>query len=392
MLLYLTSIYMKTIQVFARLICLLLLSFCNKVNAQAPQTEAKIDSLMQQYKMVGLSVAVVKKGQIIYTHSFGLKNIAAATALTDSNLFRIASISKSFSATAIMQLVQAKKLSLNDDVSQLIGFPVRNPKFPQKVITLKMLMSHTSSINDSQGYFTYDSINPAKSANWAKCYNDYAPGAGYQYCNYNYNMIGGIIEKASGQRFDQYIKTHILDPLNLYAGYEVAALDSSRFATLYEYDSAASTFTAADDAYRQNRDRINNYVMGVSTPVFSPTGGMKISAADLAKYMTMHMYYGTYEGTKIISRKSAKTMQRKVSDGDGGYGLAIETKKDLIPGKTMKGHTGSAYGLYSIMFFQPEEKFGIVAITNGMRPVIDDGYNEVTKAIVNILYDGLIKK
>ena len=382
---------MKTLQLFVRLLCLLLLCFYNKANAQVQPTETKIDSLMQQYKMVGLSVAVVKKGQIIYTHAFGLRNIETAAPLTDSSIFRIASISKSFSATAIMQLVQAKKLSLNDDVSKLIGFPVRNPKFSNKVITLKMLMSHTSSINDSRGYFTYDSINPAKSANSFLCYNNYAPGKGYQYCNYNFNMIGAIIEKASGERFDQYIKKHILDPLHLYAGYEVAALDSSKFATLYECDSVTKQYTAAD-AYAQNKNKINNYIMGESTPVFSPTGGMKISAADLAKYMMMHMNFGEYNGIRIMSKKSAKIMQRKVSDGDGGYGLAIETKKDLIPGKTMKGHTGSAYGLYSIMFFQPKEKFGIVAITNGMNLVIDDGYNDVTKAIVNILYDGLIKE
>ena len=383
--------YMKPLQTITILIYLLLPGLHNKANAQVQQTEARIDSLMQHYKMVGLSVAVVKKGRIIYTHAFGKKNIATGTPLTDSNMFRIASISKSFSATAIMQLVQAKKLSLDEDVSKLIGFRVRNPKFPGKVITLKMLMSHTSSLNDSRGYFTYDSINPLKSANWAECYNDYAPGAGYQYCNYNYNIIGGIIERASGERFDHYIKTHILDPLHLYAGYEVAALDSSRFATLYEYDSATKKYTAADDAYLQNTNIIDHYKMGISTPVFSPTGGMKISAPDLAKYMTMHMNYGEYKGTKIISRKSAQTMQRKVSDGDGGYGLAIETKDDLIPGKTMKGHTGSAYGLYSIMFWQPKEKFGIVAITNGMNLVVDDGYNEVTKAVVNILYEGLIK-
>ncbi len=206
---------MKPLQLSAQFLCLILLCSYSKANAQEQPTEARIDSLMQHYKMVGISVAVVKKEQIIYTHAFGLQNIATNTPLNDSSLFRIASISKSFSATAIMQLVQAKKLSLNDDVSKLIGFPVRNPKFPQKVITLRMLMSHTSSINDSQGYFTYDSINPAKSNNWAKCYNNYAPGEGYEYCNYNYNMVGAIIEKVFGERFDQYIKTHILDPSSL---------------------------------------------------------------------------------------------------------------------------------------------------------------------------------
>ena len=146
--------------------------------AQNEKAEQRIDSIMKQYKMVGLSVAVVKKGDIIYTHTFGLKNIEKQTALESDDIFRIGSISKSFSATAIMQLVEAKKLSLDDDVSKLIGFTVRNPKYPDKTITLKMLMSHTSSLNDMQGYFTLDSINPNKAANSAKCYNDYAPGTG----------------------------------------------------------------------------------------------------------------------------------------------------------------------------------------------------------------------
>ncbi len=360
--------------------------------SQNTKAELRIDGIMKQYNMVGLSVAVVKKGDIIYTHSFGLKNIASGAPLENSNIFRIASISKSFSATAIMQLVEAKKLSLDDDVSKLIGFTVRNPKYPDKVITLKMLMSHTSSLNDSQGYFTLDSINPSKTANWAKCYSDYAPGAGYAYCNLNYNMVGTIIERTSGERFDKYIKAHILDKLGLYGGYEVGALDSTRFATLYEYDTATKQFTVADGAYNPRKAEINNYVMGYSTPIFSPTGGMKISATDLAKYMTMHMYYGKYKGIRIISKKSSKIMQTKVSDGEGGYGLALLTTDSLINGERMTGHTGSAYGLYSMMFFQPQKKFGIVAITNGCNIVYDTGFNPVLKAIENVLYEEMINR
>ena len=164
---------------------------------------------MQQSKMTGLSVAVVKDNKIIYTHSFGLKDVESNTPLTDDCIFRIASISKSFTATSIMQLVQAKKLSLHDDVSKLVGFTIRNPKFPDKVITLKMILSHQSSINDSEGYFTLDAINPGKNPNWQKCYNDYAPGTKYEYCNLNFNMAGTILEKYSGERFEP----HILDPL-----------------------------------------------------------------------------------------------------------------------------------------------------------------------------------
>lgn len=371
--------------------CLMVLIGCTCI-AQNTKAEMRIDSIMKVYKMVGLSVAVVKKGDLIYTHSFGLKNIATNTPLTDDNIFRIASISKSFSATAIMQLVEAKKLSLNDDVSNLIGFTVRNPKFPDKIITLKMLMSHTSSLNDSHGYFTLDSINPAKTSNWAKCYSSYAPGAGYAYCNLNYNMVGTIIERVSGERFDKYIKAHILDKLGLYGGYEVGALDSTKFATLYEYDSAAQKFMAADGAYNPRTAEINNYVMGYSTPIFSPTGGMKISAADLARYMTMHACYGKYKGTRIISKKSAKTMQTPVSGGEGGYGLALMTANNtIIPGEVMKGHTGSAYGLYSMMFFHPKKKFGIVAITNGCDVAYDSGFNPALKAVENVLYEEMIK-
>ena len=89
--------------------------------------------------------------------------------------------------------------------------------------------------------------------------------------------------------------------------------------------------------------------MGYSTPIFSPTGGMKISAPDLAAYMIMHMNQGKYKGKKIISKESARQMQTKLSDKEG-YGLALLKTDKLIAGKTMTGHTGSAYGLYSAMF------------------------------------------
>lgn len=358
--------------------------------AQMEKAEADIQSIMKKLDVVGLSVAVVKHNNIIYTHSFGLKDMESNTALTDKNIFRIASISKSFSATAIMQLIEAGKLSLSDDFSNLVGFKIRNPKYSETVITLKMVMSHTSSINDSQGYFNLDIINPDKNPGWAKCYNDYEPGKQYQYCNLNYNMVGTIIEKLSGERFDGYVKHHILSPLGLYGGYCVDSLDNALFATLYEYDSASKKFTPAPLAYAPRREEIKNYIMGYSTPVFSPTGGMKISATDLAKYMTMHMNKGKYKGARIISRKSARLMQTKISDEEG-YGLAIMNINDLIPGKILTGHTGSAYGLYSAMFFYPKKKFGFVVITNGCNPTYTNGIIDVLSTTIKILYDNLIK-
>jgi CubicO group peptidase (beta-lactamase class C family) len=253
-----------------------------------------------------------------------------------------------------------------------------------------MLLSHTSSLNDSEGYFTLDAINPAKNPNSDKVYNAYEPGKGYQYCNLNFNMVGTIIEKYSGERFDHYVKNHILDPLGLYGGYNVDELDQSRFATLYNYSRDSSKFIPSPAAYASRKTELATYQMGYSTPIFSPTGGMKISAPDLAKYMIMHMNYGKGEKAKIISKKSAKEMQTPLST-DENYGLALWKTDKLISSVELTGHTGSAYGLYSAMFFDPEKKYGFVVITNGCDPVEEEGYIRVIRQAVNVLYEEWIK-
>ncbi|MDQ8005805.1 MAG: serine hydrolase domain-containing protein [Pedobacter sp.] len=355
--------------------------------AQHEKTETEITEMMKRIDVAGLAVAVVKDNQIIYNHSFGKKSIENNTSLSNTDIFRIASISKSFAATSIMQLAEAKKLSLDDDFGDLVGFKIRNPKFPETVITLRMVLSHTSSINDSQGYFNLDVINPTKNENWAKCYTDKQPGTNYLYCNLNFNMVGAVIERITGQRFDSYVKQHILSPLNLYGGYCIDSLDNQRFVPLYEYENKSFKLAAA--AYAPRREELSKYQLGYSTPILSPTGGMKISAADLAKYMTMHMNYGKVGKVKIISKKSSKQMQTPLSDEEG-YGLALRVTEKLIDGKKLTGHTGSAYGLYSAMFFDPKEKFGIVVITNGTNPKGQDGYRAVIKESFNILYQNLI--
>jgi CubicO group peptidase (beta-lactamase class C family) len=196
-------------------------------------------------------------------------------------------------------------------------------------------------------------------------------------------MIGAVIERLSGERFDVYVRNHILCPLSLYGGYCVDSLDNSLFTTLYDYDSGR--LQASPMAYAPRRQEIANYVMGYTTPIFSPTGGMKISAKDLARYMIMHMNYGQMENVRIISKKSARTMQKAISKEDG-YGLALMNLDNLIPGKRMVGHTGSAYGLYSAMFFHPKERFGFVVITNGCNPSFTEGMNDVLRKTITSLY------
>lgn len=356
----------------------LLLPSCNQsdLSKRAARFESEMDSFRKEAKNIGMSVVFVRDNQIAYVHHFGLKNLLSGDSIDDQTLFRIASISKSFTATSLMQLVEQGVVTLQTDVSDLAGFTIRNPRYPDTVITLEMLLSHTSSLNDSQGYFTLDVINPEANPDWAKCYNDYAPGTGYEYCNLNFNLCGSFLEKLSGIRFDRYVVSHILRPLGLYGGYCVDSLDRTRFASLYEYDPEQDLFTCVDnEAYAPRSERVTNYRFGYDTPVFSPTGGMKLSAISLAKYMLMHMNYGiTPDSVRIISESSSRNMQTPRSD-DEHYGLALWQTDQYSPGVTLVGHTGGAYGMRSAMFFNPEKKYGFVVISNGAISRFEDDEN-----------------
>ncbi|MFD1165277.1 serine hydrolase domain-containing protein [Sphingobacterium daejeonense] len=381
----------KTKKGFKALILLIFAAiYSTGIYAQSATFESELKKITDKYDAVGLAVVVVKNGKPVYEKAFGYKDLETKEPLTTDNLFRIASISKSFSSTAIMQLVEAGKVSLDDDISDLIGFKVRNPKFPNTKITLEMMLSHRSSLNDSNGYFTLDVLDTTKTKDWQKSFNSYEPGTDYEYCNLNFNMIGAVLELLTNVRFDNYIKQQILNPLGLDAGYCVDSLDQRRIAKLYEKEDGK--YVEQKAAYNPRSEEIRNYTMGVSTPVFSPTGGMKISAHDLSKYMMMHMNYGKSGKTKIISKASSKKMQTGLSPKEN-YGLALLENDRLIPGEHMIGHTGSAYGLYSNMFFEPKKKFGFIVITNGCIPTLDRNEDiMMSKEVINLLYTDFIKK
>lgn len=354
-----------------------------------------LQQIMSETKAVGLAVAVVKDGKIIFLKSLGKKNLEDNIELGTKDIFRIASISKSFTATAIMQLKEQGKLKLDQDVSELIGFRVRNPKYPEIPITVKMLLSHSSSLCDSLGYFELDVVNPDKNPGYAKAYHYYAPGEKYDYCNLGFNILGTLVEKLSGERFDNYIHNHIIKPLGLYGNHNVDSLDASRFVTLYQDEAGVGKASPQPAAYRSRAAEIaSGYIMGYSTPLFSPTGGVKISAEDLAKYMIMHMNYGKKGSVRIISKKSSKLMQTPIIEASQwvGYGMALEQATNLISGETMVGHTGSAYGVYTAMFFNPEKKFGFVMMTNGCNSDYKDGWVVIDKEVINCLYRNFIKK
>ncbi len=354
------------------------------------QFNEEVKAIMERNNNVGLALVAVNNGEVVLNETYGVKNIETGEPIAKDDIFRIASISKSFCATAVMQLVEQGKLSLDQDVSELVGFEVRNPNFPDKVITVKMLLSHTASMSDANGYFTLNAINPDSSATWKQAWNSYAPETGYEYCNLGYNTLGTIVERVSGERYDQYIVNHILNPIGVYGGYEVLSLDSTKFVNIYTWDGEKNEYIHKPAAYAKRADEIANYVFGQSTPVFSPTGGLKISAQDLAQVMKMHMNLGTAEnGTQIISKESAEAMQSiiapKTDEGDA-YGFAIRTSNQLLDGHTMIGHTGSAYGVYTSMFWDKDRNFGFVVMTNGCNGRYDNNFMAIHRECVAAMH------
>ena len=369
-------------------------------SCSTPEKKAsrEISKFMEESGTIGLAVAVVKDNKVIYSRAFGKSNLEKDIPLKENDIFRIASISKSFTTTALLSLADNKKISLDQDAGDIVGFKIRNPQYPDVPVTIKMLLSHSSSINDSQGYFSLDILNPETNPDYAKCYNGYAPGTGYQYCNLGFNTLGAIVEKVSGVRFDKYVKQTILQPLSLQASFNVDDFPGNTFASLYAYDTTG--FKLSESAYLSRTEEIESesYIIGYSAPLFSATGGMKISATDLAHYLIVHMNYG-YDpdtGIRILSEENSRLMQTPVIEtvNKEYYCMGLNRTSTLIPGEVMTGHTGSAYGLFSAMYFEPEKKFGFVVITNGTTPEYGnyvDGFAPVQSGVVRLLYNAFIK-
>ena len=338
---------------------------------------------------------VVKNNNIVYKNIFGYNpdynDTTVRKPIPENGVYVIASISKTFVSTAIMQLVEKKKIKLEDDVNNYLSFNVRNPRYPKVPITIRMLLCHRSSLNDSQYDWTLRQINPKTGKRWKECYNDYPPGEDYKYCNLGYSLLGAIIENVTGVRFYDYVEKHITKPLGLYANYNLTKIDSNLLVKALLYDEEKKIFKKDNSIYNYSffKDKMQNYKLGYSVANFSPTGGLKISATDLAKYMIMHMNDGKYHGKRIISKRSELEM-RKPQMGNPDYGLAFSYYRGRIKGVTLNGMVGCAHGVHSSMLFNPKEKYGFIVICNGCTSGGSDGQRLNTE-IIQKLYKYIIE-
>jgi CubicO group peptidase (beta-lactamase class C family) len=326
-----------------------------------------------------------------------------------NTLYRIASISKMMTTLGLMRLVEQGRLDLDADVSGYLGFPLRNPNFPERPVTLRTLLTHRSSLRDDAGYSwgtdtaLKDVLVPGarlygQGAMWAA---NAGPGDYFTYCNLGWGVIGTIMERVSGERFDRLMKRLLIDPLGLRAGYnpaELAPQDLANVATLYRKRTTDTEVWNPDGPWIAQADDysarppaqpacIGNYIIGANATPFSPTGGLRISAHDMGVVMLMLMNGGVHAGHRLLKQATLAQMFTRewTYDGKGGNGDSLDglfncwglgneqfpdqpgSRTRLVEGGGFAavGHLGDAYGLMSVFAADLKNGNGMVALVGG---------------------------
>lgn len=352
--------------------------------------------------MSSLSALAIRGGKVSYEGQFGMRHVGAGRPANRDTMYRIASVSKLVTTIGVMRLVEQGKLSLDQDVGTYLGFALRNPAFPAHIITLRMLLSHTSSLRDDAGYswggkVALRDVVAQGGALWAM---DKAAGRYFAYCNLNWGVVGTIMEAVTGERFDRLMRHLALQPLGLRGGYNVAEFsraDWSNVATLYRkratddgpWHPAGAWFAQVDDTSVPAPPvaGLDIYVPGRNGTLFSPTGGLRISAADLGTIMLMLLDQGRHRGAPFLQGASVAAMFSREwtysavsANGDtqsgrlAAWGLGAQhfeeragQRSSLVEGGgfNASGHLGDAYGLLSVFAMDFVHRNGMVALIGG---------------------------
>jgi CubicO group peptidase (beta-lactamase class C family) len=376
--------------------------------------------------LASLAVLTVRAGQVQYSFQAGQRQMGvAAVPVTQQTLFRIASISKMVTTMGLMKLVEQQQLDLDADIGRYLGYTVRNPHFPERAITLRMLLSHTSSLRDGAGYYwpgetaIRSELTRGTAAMWSATQ---APGSYFSYANLNWGVIGTIMEQVSGERFDRLMQRLILQPMGLAGGYSPASFSDaelSQLATLYrkrttdtEVWDPQGPWIAQVDALQGQRPVAAtipaSYVPGTNGTLFSPTGGLRISAHGLGQLMLMLIQQGQYQGRSILPAASISLMfgqqwRYDGSNGDtengqyGSWGLGAQRFGMLADGRDRLvedadfhgvGHLGEAYGLLSTFAVDLQRGDGMIVLIGGLGrdPALHPGqYSALTRSEERLL-------
>ena len=319
----------------------------------------------------------------------GLADRAAGRALTIEDPVRIASITKLVVAIGALRMAEEGRLDLDRDVSHWLGWRLRNPAFPDRPVTMRMLLSHTSSLTDEADYVIPlgDTVR-AKLADPRAFDAAHPPGTYFRYSNLNFPLAAGVMEAASGERFDRLMERLVLEPLGLDACFNWttcsdAAID--RAVVLYAPDGEI----VRDDLKGERPDcpvvpaadgscDLASYPLATNGGLFAPQGGLRISVAGLATIGRMLLREGRLDdGSQFLPPARVAELLRPVwrwRGGNGereggfycGYALAVQVLAQCAPaddpfgdGRVRVGHAGDAYHLKSGLWIDPERGTGI---------------------------------
>lgn len=328
----------------------------------------------------------------------GVSDPATRRPVSADDPVRVASISKLVVTVAVMRLVEQRRLDLDRPVGDYLGYRVANPAFADQPVTLRHLLSHTSSLRDHDDRYAIPLGETLKAvlgdpASWDAAHGP--TSAYFAYANVNFPVVASIIERVTGERFDQAMRRLVLAPMKLDACFNWPTCSDRAIAraVVLTQDGVA----VRDDLKGKRPDcpvfvregaacDLTHFIAGDNGALFSPQGGLRISARDLARIGRMLAGGGVIDGVRILSPESVAAMTTPAwtwtganGDTEGGiycrFGLSIHllaTAMDGcrddpgLPQGDWVGHSGEAYGLRSGLWWDRKSGRGMAYYTTGL--------------------------
>jgi CubicO group peptidase (beta-lactamase class C family) len=332
--------------------------------------DALIPSQLQNRNIAGAVVSVVKDGQVLFQKGYGYADFEAKKpVLPDQTLFRPGSISKLFTATAVMQLVERGKLDLDRDVNDYLDFTI--PKTYPQPVTLRQLLTHTAGFEETLKnlFVAYESdLKPLRRylVNQMPA-RIFPPGKVPSYSNYGFTLAGYIVERMSGEKFEHYVDNHILKPLRM---------TNSTFDQPLPPRLAPQMSKAYLNASENPRDF--EFVQA------APAGALSTTAADMTRFMLAFLQDGSVDGVAILKPETIRQMEtRQVQLDPMICGLGIPFMEYRMPPVRAIGHGGDTVYFHSDMVLVPEAHAGYFISYNSLGKNVGGGRGEILRAFMN---------
>ncbi|MGQ9854226.1 MAG: serine hydrolase domain-containing protein [Candidatus Oleimicrobiaceae bacterium] len=325
------------------------------VEAKLKVLETWVQELVAYYHLPGVAVGIVRDQELLYARGFGYADLATSAPVTPQTLFRIASITKLFTATAIMQLRDAGKLALDDPLQKYLPwFAIQGcaPEWPP--VTIRQLLTHTSGL-PREAAFPYwtDHRFPSREQIVAALPRQemvYEPDTRWKYSNLGMALLGEVVAAASGKTYSQYVEEHILQPLGMHATRVEVAPTTPGLATGYLRSMEGGRREVAPFTDAQGLVAAAN---------------MATSIEDMARFCALQFRYDDLSPAAVIKGSTLREMHRVHwlrDDWQSGYGLGFSVRR--VGGKTLVGHGGWIAGFRSQIVLAPERKLATIVFIN----------------------------